>query len=367
MTDLFVSVGELSGDLHGAKLIEELLALKSALRIGATAGPRMRALPIKEYFAMENLQVMGFVDVLLALPKLIRAFYQIRNQILRLSPKAVVCIDYPDFHLRLEKSLRKKGFTGKIIHLVCPTVWAWRKQRVFQMAKTLDLLLTFLPFEPACFAKTMLPVRYVGHPLALPVAEFVPSGKFKGKKILALFPGSRETEIARNLPLQLQAARAMRQQDPEITIALSVAKHGLVPDVADVLMVPPEENYELMRAAHGAIATSGTVTLELALHGTPTVVNFAIKPIDQFIAQKILRIDLPYYCLANIVVNKAVFPELYGSHLTTDKLFFWTQRLWSDEEARAACKKGCEEVRQALGRKRAGYEAASAIIESMDF
>lgn len=362
--DLFIATGELSGDLHGSKLVQELLTLRPTLKIGAVAGPKMRALPVQEFFPMEKLQVMGFIDVLLALPKIAKQFYAIRNKILELNPKAVVFIDYPGLHLRMERSLRKKGYKGKLIHMVCPTVWAWGKKWIPRMAETLDLLLAFFPFEKACFAHTQLPVKYIGHPLTIPVAEFIPSGKFQGK-ILGLFPGSRKTEIERNLPLQLKVARRLRELDPSLLLAVSVTHFDL--KIPDAILVPPEDNYELMRASHLALATSGTVTLELALHGIPTVVNYAIKPLDCFIAQKIFRIHLPFYCLANIVVNKSVFPELFGPNLTEEQLFFWAQKMWFDEEARKMSLLGCAEVRKSLGVKRAAQEAAEAVLSSMDF
>lgn len=361
MIDLFVATGEMSGDLHGARLIEELLTLRPDLKIGAVAGPKMRKLPIREFFPMENLRVMGFIDVLLALPNIIRQFIAIRNKILELSPKAVVLIDYPGFHLRMERSLRKKGYQGKLIHYICPTVWAWGKKRIPLMAKNLDLLLTLFPFEKECFADTKLPVQYVGHPLAQAVAQFKPSGKFQGK-ILGLFPGSRKTEIDRNLPLQLQVARRLRELDPSLQIAISKTQFEL--NVPDAMIVELEDHYEMMRSCHLAIATSGTVTLELALHGTPTVVNFAIKPLDLFLAQKIFKINLPFYCMANIVVNKAVFPELFGPNLTEQNLYFWAHTLWTSEAARKKCIDGCAEVRDSLGEKKAAHEAAVAILGS---
>lgn len=348
MIDLFISTGELSGDLHGSKLIAELLSLRPNLKIGAVAGPRMRALDIQTFFPMENLQVMGFIDVILALPKIVRQFFAIRNKILKLSPKAVVFIDYPEFHLRMQRSLRKKGYKGRLIHYPCPSVWAWGKGRIPLMAKNLDLLLTFFPFEESCFAGTKLPVKHIGHPLA----EFVPSGKFERKKILGVFPGSRKKEIERNLPIQLRVAHRLKALDPALEIVVSNAT---------------KENYELMKASHLALATSGTVTLELALHGTPTVVNYAIKPLDCFIAQKILKINLPFYCLANIAVQKSVFPELFGPNLTEDKLFFWAHKLWFDSEARSSCLEGCLEVRKSLGMKRAAFEAAQTILSTIDF
>lgn len=232
------------------------------------------------------------------------------------------------------------------------------------MAENLDLLLTIFPFEKICFKNTQLPVQYVGHPLPLVVSEFKPQGKFKGK-ILGLFPGSRKTEIERNLPLQLKVARRMKELDPSLQIAISTTQFKL--DVPDAILVKPEDNYELMRASHLAIATSGTVTLELALHGTPTVVNFAIRPLDCFLAQKIFKINLPFYCIANIVVGQKVFPELFGPNLTEEQLFFWVRKLSEDQEARNECLEGCQKVRKSLGLKRAAHEAASVILSSVDF
>jgi lipid-A-disaccharide synthase len=364
MIDLFIAIGEPSGDLHGSKLVEELLSLRPNMKIGAIAGPKMRKLPIQEFFPMENLLVMGFIDVLLALPKIIRQFFAIRNKILDLNPKAVVLIDYPGFNLRLERSLRKKGYKGKLIHFICPTVWAWGKNRIPLMAENLDLLLTIFPFEKICFENTQLPVQYVGHPLPQLVSEFKPQGKFKGK-ILGLFPGSRKTEIERNLPLQLKVARRLQKLDPSLQIAISTTQFKL--EIPDVLLVKSEDNYELMRASHIAIATSGTVTLELALHGTPTVVNFAIRPLDCFLAQKIFKINLPFYCIANIVVGEKVFPELFGPNLTEEQLFFWAQKLSEDQSARKECLEGCQKVRKSLGLKRAAHEAAAVILSSLDF
>lgn len=359
MIDLFIATGEMSGDIHGAKLIESLLENRPNLKIGAVAGPRMRKLPIKEFFPMEALKVMGFLDILPALPKLICTFLSIRNKILTLNPKAVVLIDYPGFHIRMEKSLRKKGFRGKLIHLICPTVWAWGKKRIPIMEKNLDLLLTIFPFEKKCFSKTALRVEYVGHPLALQINQFKPAGKFSGK-ILGIFPGSRKTEIDRNLPLQLKIARRLQALDPTLQIAISKTQYPI--KAKGALIIPPEDHYELMRSCHIALATSGTVALELALHKTPTVVSFAIRKLDLFIAQKIFKIDLPFYAMPNIIVNEEVFPELFGPNLTEESLFFEAHNLTFDPEIRKNCLAGCEKVKRALGEQEASNEAAKAIL-----
>ncbi len=379
MIDLFIVAGEPSGDAQGAKLIEELLKQRPALKIGAVAGPKMRAHPIESFFQMEHLQVMGFIDVLLALPNIFRQFFAIRNQILKLQPKAVLFIDYPGFNLRMQQSLRKKGFKGKLIQFVCPSVWAWGKKRIPRMAENLDLLLTLFPFEASCFQGTKLPVQFAGHPLAASIASFKPMEGFKKKhgiqeeeKILAIFPGSRKKEIERNLPLQLGAARKLAQSDPSIRIAVSIAHPSLQKEIQNLcqpqeLLIPPQEGYDLMKNAWLAAATSGTVTLELALHGMPAVVNYAVKPLDRFLAQKIFRINLPFYCIVNILLSKSVLPELFGPHFTEDKLLFWMAKMGYDSAFRTACRNQLEQVRKLLDINDSIKKTADGILSCMDF
>ncbi len=308
---------------------------------------------------------MGFIDVLFALPRLARHFFTIRNQIIALQPKAVISIDYPGFNLRLAASLKKRGYRGKLIHYICPTVWAWGKGRIPKMAKTLDGLLTLFPFEKQCFAKTSLPVHYVGHPL---ISQIPKETRTDTPPILAIFPGSRETEIRRNFPLQIAAAKKLANLHPNLQIAVSVAQPIFEPLLrnlaagAATIFYPPEQKTALMRSARMAMATSGTVTLELALHAVPTIVGFAIRPIDLFIAQKIASINLPFYCIVNIILSKQVFPELFGPHFTEDALVSWGHRLWSDLEARKEMQNNCESLRKHLGEQNGSQAAARAIL-----
>lgn len=363
MADLFLLTGEPSGDLHGANLIRELKRLRPDLKIAGGAGPRMRALDIDCLFPMERLQVMGFTDVAAALPRIAKEFFSVRKAILQLNPKAVVCIDYPGFNLRLERSLRKTNYRGKLIHYICPTVWAWGKKRIPKMAETLDLLLSIFPFEKACFAKTPLQVEYIGHPLS---TQIDPAESQERERILALFPGSRTAEILRNFPLQIGAAKKLASEDPSLQIHVSLVQESHEPLLRSLAKDTPfhlaRENYSLMKRARLAIATSGTVTLEIALHRLPAVVNYAIRPLDVFLAQKIFRINLPFYCIVNILLSKQVFPELFGPNLTEESLLDWTRRLWFDEEERENVKAGCAELWESLGRREASREAAQAII-----
>ncbi len=375
MSDIYLVVGEPSGDLQGEHLLDALYSQAPDLRVAAVAGPRMRVHPIQCRTHMEELQVMGFTDVLKAMPRLWRLFSQIRSEILTLNPKTVVCIDYPGFNLRLERSLRRRGYRGQLIHYICPTVWAWGRGRIPVMAQNLDLLLSIFPFEKSCFTNTSLSVEYVGHPLVKKTLQHQPLENFNelyrldsSKKTLALFPGSRKTEIERNFPLQLQAARQMQALFNDLQIAISLAH----PELRDFLTVPnarliePEHNYDLMQNSHLALATSGTVTLELALFQTPSVVNFAIKPIDVFLAQKIFRINLPHYAIANILGGKTIYPELFGPHLTPDALLQKAKELWCDQNLRTICQTECVRVRELLGDGDAAAKAAESILRRID-
>ncbi len=373
MVDLFILAAEPSADLQGAHLIEELLRQNPSLRIAAVAGPRMRALPIEVIAPMETLQVMGFLDVALALPRIAQFFFHLRNTLLKLNPRATLCIDYPGFNLRLEKSLRKKGYKGKLIHYICPSVWAWKKKRIGQMEKTLDLLLSVFPFEKEYFTSPKLPVEYVGHPLTKAVEEHEPSIDFlstyhlKGP-IFALFPGSRKSEIEHNLPLQLEAAKKLCQLDPKLQIAISVASKDREAQVWSLaglkaICIPFEHTYDLMRHSHLAIATSGTITLELALHEVPTVVTYFIKPLDLFLAEKIFRIRLPFYCIVNIITSSSVYPELFGPHLTPENLYSSALEMLRSQPTRVACQKGCRLLKEMLGNTPASKLAAQKVLE----
>lgn len=379
--DLFIMAAEPSADLHGAELIQEIQKLNPSLKIHAVAGPRMRNMNIKTIGAMEDLQVMGFIDVLIALPRILRHFFHLRKKILKLNPKIALFIDYPGFNLRLERSLRKKNFKGKIIHYICPTVWAWGKKRIPLMAENLDLLLTLLPFESKCFSHTSLPVCYVGNPVSHLVLKHGYNASWRDekkihqeRKVIGIFPGSRQKEIIRNLPLQLEAVKklcavqqdlfvavSIAQKKDEILIAKIVKESGL----ENILLTQPQENYDLMKHCDLAIATSGTVTLELALHAVPTVVTYAIKRWDQFLAQKLFKINLPHYCLVNIIAGKEVFPEYFGTNLTLPAVLLSLENFLHNPKNIEKCLKSCQEIKNILASSNPSKAAAVEVLKCL--
>lgn len=364
--DLFIFAGEKSADIHGERVLRALKETFPHLRVAGVGGPKMRAVGMQSILEMEQFQVMGFVDVFLALPTLIRHFYAVARAIKTLQPKLVLTIDYPGFNLRMHRHLRKNGFRGKICHYICPSVWAWGKNRIGFMAKYLDLLLSIFPFEKELFACTPLPVVYVGNPLVEKIQSYTykPLALPADKRVLALFPGSRKKEIERNLAIQLQVCKHF----PDMHIAISLSDKRFAPLITSIAqaqglsvdLIPGDYTYELMQQAHCAIAKSGTVTLELALHRVPTVVTYGISALDLIIARDILRIRLPFYCLVNIIAQKEVFSELIGPNLTYSALLEETQNLLKPENY-AACQRACDEVIALLGNKNAAREAVEQL------
>jgi lipid-A-disaccharide synthase len=371
----FMFAGEPSGDLHGSHLLAALKRKLPHYAFHGVGGPLMRNEGLDCVMAMEKFAVMGFSDVLRSLPKLVKQFYQVRNAILKQNPEVVIFIDYPGFNLRMAKALRKKGYKGKLVHYICPTVWAWGKKRIKQMNKTLDLLLTIYPFEEDCFAHTTLKVLYVGNPVKEEILEhaynhnwYQELGLESKDNLIALFPGSRKAEIERNLPKQLQALQIFKQEHPSATFAISCANQEstqLIQGMVDrsVKLVPIQFRYELMRDCDTAIAKSGTVTLELALHKRPSVVVYEVSKLNRFIARYLIRLKLHYFCIVNILLGKEVFPELIKEPYTPQLLADTLHSLYQKGIKRDGCIENCTKLDALLQEKRPSEQASRAILE----
>ncbi len=378
----FIFAGEASGDLHGSRLIQALKLFSTPHHFTGVGGPSMRAEGLECVLNMEDFQIMGFSDVLRSLPKLWRQFYTVCETILRVKPDVVILIDYPGFNLRLAHALRRKGFQEKIIQYICPTVWAHGKKRIQTMSRTLDLLLTIYPFEPAYFANTSLSTIYIGNPLVEYIQQYVYDDNWSQQvgcslshPLVAIFPGSRLGEIKCNLPQQLLTSSLLKKDNPQIHFALSYAHENLLPTIQqivqqsplqlnrDIYLVPKTFTYELMRDCHTALATSGTVTLELALHARPSVVMYRLSNLNYLIAKYLLRLRLPHYCIVNILGGREIFPEIIGRERRIDQLSKLLKRLYYDERTRNAILEGCQYIRDLLGQFKTNQLAAHAVME----
>ncbi len=377
-TDFFFLACEPSGDMHGEGLLNSLNKTGKNFIIEGIGGPRMRQAGLKCFLPMEEFQVMGFIDILSSLPHLYSLFKCVRTYILKTKPKVVIFIDYPGFNLRLAKSLKRRKCLSKLIHFICPTVWIWGKKRIFTMEKSLDKLLTILPFEPPLFSSNKLSAEYIGHPLISKTGAHIYDPQWRRtyhihptQTLISIFPGSREKELKRNFPLQLKCAKKLIKGKKDFSILVSLSSKKFLPFFKkyldqNIILIDQKHLYELMRETHLALSTSGTVTLELALHKVPTVVTYAITPIDFFLATKVFHIHSPYYALPNIIASKEIYAELFGPKLTEESLFHQCQKLLLSQYNRMSCAQKCEIIKTLLGSQNTNDEATKILLKERD-
>ena len=381
MQHLFFFAGEPSGDLHGSALMRKLKNKLPHLKLVGVGGPLMRKEGISGRLKMEYFQVMGFSDVLKALLRLGKYFYQIVKEIIDTQPDAVVLIDYPGFNLRLAKALRKRNYKGKIIQYICPSVWAHGKNRIKTLAANHDLLLTIYPFEKEYFNTTPLKVEYIGNPLVQNINKWKYNSKWRDHlnissedEFIALFPGSRSSEIARHFPLFLKCAENIKKSHPFLkfvccyvnadqlkTMQKSLEQSSLKMN-QNFFFISSNLRYEIMQDCEIALAKSGTVTLELALLQTPTVVVYELSYLNHFLAKYFLRLNLPYYCIVNILAKIEVFPELMGSNLSHRLISDKLQTLYENVEQRKKISLECQTILNDFGDKHTHQAAAEAIM-----
>ncbi|MCX7696553.1 MAG: lipid-A-disaccharide synthase [Bacteroidales bacterium] len=306
----FIIAGESSGDLHASNLIRYLKQHDPNAEFRGWGGEHMRSIGVQMLKTLNDLNFMGFIEVLTHLPKIIQNFKDAKRQILAFKPDVVILIDFPGFNLKLAKWLKKKQF--KVVYYILPQVWAWKAKRVFTLHKFSDLLLSILPFEKDFFLSYGIHVEYVGHPLVEEIQEKrkdIVSTK-SVKPILAIFPGSRKQEVIKLLPIMLKAARNFKNR-----FSIMVAGVSHLPRKLYGILQPDEElmiddPHLVLASAKVAIVKSGTSTLQAALWGVPQVICYKASWLSYWIARWLVSSRIRFISLVNLIMNKEICPEL---------------------------------------------------------
>jgi len=334
---LYIVAAEESGDALGAALVRALKARHGgALTFNGVGGRAMAAAGIASPFAIDELSIMGIAAVPRRLPMIFRRIRETAAAVVAARPDALVIIDSPDFTHRVARRVRRLAPTIPILDYVSPSIWAWRPGRARAMRAYVDQVLAILPFEPAMYVKLGgPPCLYVGHPLIERIAELRPNAEEAQRRrtdppVVLVLPGSRGSEIRHLLGSFGSAIEQVAARSGPMELVLPTVPH-LATQVREAvagwkivprIVVDPAEKWLAFRRARAALAASGTVTLELALSGIPTVAAYRMSPVEAFIVVWLLRVlvRLPSVILANLVLGENVIPELLQSAATPKRL-----------------------------------------------
>ena len=369
MLRIGIVAGEASGDLLAADLIESIKKQVPDVVVEGVGGPRMQAAGCNILYSSDLLAVMGLVEVAGKYFQLVKIRNSLIEHFRKYSPDVFIGVDAPDFNLGLEQALHNHGI--KTVHYVSPSVWAWRSYRVKKIKKAVDLMLVLFPFEQEIYRQHRIAVEFVGHPLADQIATDSDKQRARknlglpaGRKIVAIMPGSRQTEIDRMLPLLLETASWCSGQRNDLLFVTSVLSEKTVRHIEKMssrfsveLQIYHDRSHEVLAAADAALLTSGTVTLEAMLFNLPMLVAYRINWLSYLIIRALVKVE--YAALPNLLAGKRVVaeylqaecePEVMGQELlslldndaTADRQkqefnsIHWTLRLNAGDRAAAS-------------------------------
>jgi len=338
---IFWLVGESSGDLHAALVMKSLNESIPDLKHIGIGGPRMQAQGLKPIFPFDRFAVMGFVEVLKHLPFFMKVQRHIKKLFSQDKPDLAILVDYPGLNLRIADLADEHRIP--VLYFICPQFWAWKHERVFRLKASTRHVACILPFEEEMLKIHNINCSYVGHPIAEEVAFEMDRNSFArfygldaSKKWIGFFPGSRNNEIEKMLPIFLDASTKWPADEYEFLFSKSRSvnhKHYMsmmAESKGRNLKVVDGNNYELMKYAEVLICTSGTVTLEAAFIGTPTVICYKASYLSYLMGRyfvKIKRIGLP-----NIVLDKDVLPELIQNEMSASNIYRKAMEILEDPE-----------------------------------
>ena len=370
MKTLWINAGEISGDLQGGALLSALreIAPENALRVVGMGGENLARAGQENLLRVEELSVMGIVEVLAALPRVFRLLGRIRREMARIRPDAVLLIDAPEFNFRVAKIAHRLGIP--VYYFIPPKVWAWRTGRVKFLKKHVRRIFSILPFEVDFYHEHGMDVTYVGNPL-------VDMVNYEGIRDVApvphrigLMPGSRRKEVESLLPAFAGAASRLMARFPDLEfhcIRSSNFSEEYLRSLwaCDIPLVMHEnsDRYRLMRSFECIMAASGTATLETGLAGVPTLVAYKVSPISYQIALHVLKVK--WISLTNLIMNRTVFPEHIEKDADPEPLAARMEEWLSHPDILDGIRQDLGELRKRCGEPGSAKRAAEALWKEL--
>lgn len=364
---IFIISGEASGDLHGANLIKTMHEIHPDLEIKGWGGDLMEAQGMVLLEHYKNLAFMGFTEVLMNIRTILSNFKRCKAQITEFQPDAVIFIDYPGFNLRMAKFVKESGILS--LFYISPTIWAWKENRVHKIKAFVDEMYTILPFEAAFYEKFDSKVNFVGHPLLDLVSEEFSADEFRTKNnlssapIIAVLPGSRTQEIERMLSIMLEASDKFPNYQIVIAGAPSKDISAYENFLSEKVHLVFDQTYDLFHAAEAGWVTSGTATLEAAIHKMPQVVVYKAGNISYQIAKRLVKVK--YISLVNLIMDKEVVTELIQADVTAPNLISEMKLILKNGSKREGLLKEYGHLKHALGDEGASKKAATHMLKTL--
>ena len=371
-----IVAGEASGDLHGAVLARELLALDSSLILSGIGGAGMAATGVTILYDISRLAVMGIIEVISRLKDIRSAMKILEEQFEMNRPDLLILIDYPGFNLELAR--RAKKYNIPVLYYISPKIWAWREGRITSIKKYVDRMAVILPFEKKYYKRHGFEVDFVGNPLLDQVQPTLTLNEFKiqygidhDATIIGIMPGSRKQEIAKILPVFMETALLLNEKIKKCVFLLPLAstlteddlnEHGVMDDRLDIRIIK-ENRYETMAACDAAMAASGTLTMELGILQVPMVVCYRISKLTHFLAKPFIKAE--YASLVNLVAEKEVVTELLQQEATPENIYREILPLLLNQEARDSMKQALFNVSKQLGEPGASKRTARLAMEML--
>ncbi len=371
---VYVVAGELSGDAHGAGLLRSLREMVPDLEIHGVGGPEMAAVAgpgLRDW--VEDAAVMGVWEVLKRYGWFKQRFAEMLAELKKFQPDVLLLIDYPGFNLRFADAVKRECPGTRIIYYISPKVWAWNKRRIPIMAKLLDEVLCLFPFEPPIFEHVGLKSTFVGNPLVDELEEKRLANAHRDERLVGLFPGSREREIARLFPLMIETAKRLKAWNSALAFEVPAASaklagqiRGLLQEAeaGDLITVTTGGSHSLMQRACCAVIASGTATLEAAYYGLPYCLVYRLAPISYVMAKLLVKIE--YAGLVNILAGEGVVEELIQGKAEPVAVTRSLKDFLESPAKRAALQARLAETSAKLGGNGAHERAAHAVARWLE-
>ena len=367
--EILIVAGETSADQHGAALVSQLKAASKDVTFFGIGGDNLRWEGVQLVEHAENMAFMGFVEVVKHYWFLRTVYNKVVSECEKRNPARAILIDYPGFNLRLAKELKKRQIP--VTYYISPQLWAWKEKRVEVIRECVDQMLCIFPFEKAWYHQRGVEATYVGHPFLDGETNFMEREHFLDKHslsndtiILALMPGSRQQEVNRHLKTMIKTVELVKR-DIEISAIVGKAPGVELPqEIGDRIHIETDTPEMALKYASLGIVSSGTVSLQSAIYGVPSVVIYKMNPLTWIIANKVTQVS--FASMTNLIAKEQVLPELLQNRARPEKIADCLKKWLRSEDLRKQTVNRLSEVKRQLGGPGASKKVARLILERLE-